>query len=85
MPGMPATLSKGLVLVVSRRGEEFAARLNGLVMIYTLANLRDEAANARLGRALRSGQSETVTRVRRDRHDEGAGCWLHGDAVCLSR
>jgi hypothetical protein len=54
-------------------------------MIYTLANLRDEAANARLGRALRSGQSETVTRVRRDRHDEGAGCWLHGDAVCLSR
>lgn len=85
MPGMPGTLSKGLVLVVTRRGKEFASSLNGLVMIYTLANLRDEAANARLGRALSSGQAERVTRLRRDPHDEGPECWLHGVAVCLSR
>jgi protein-L-isoaspartate(D-aspartate) O-methyltransferase len=85
MPGLPATLAKGLVLVVTRRGRELEASLSGLVMIYALEDSRDEAANARLGRALLSGGADRVTRLRREPHEPGPACWLHGPGVCLSR
>lgn len=84
IPGMPGRLSKGLVFLITRGAGGWAARAGGLVVIYSLLGVRDETMNAALGQALRSsGPNVPVTRLRRDAHEREAGCWLHGERVCL--
>jgi protein-L-isoaspartate(D-aspartate) O-methyltransferase len=83
LPGMPASLSKGIVVTAARQGGDWSARAGSLVMIYALAAARDDAMNARLGRALMSGRAPAIRRIRRDPHDLSPGCWLHG-ASCLA-
>jgi len=47
--------------------------------------VRDESRNQELGQALRAGAGNiNVSRIRRDRHEPGPDCWLHGEC-CLSR
>jgi protein-L-isoaspartate(D-aspartate) O-methyltransferase len=83
MPGMPASLSKGMILTATRQGEKWTARIGSLVMIYALIGARDEAMNAQLGQAFRKGNWKTVTRLRRDPHSLEESCWLHGSS-CLA-
>jgi protein-L-isoaspartate(D-aspartate) O-methyltransferase len=78
MPGMPASLSKGVILTATRHGPEWIARVGSMVMIYALVGARDEATNARLGQALIGGTWASVVRLRRDPHEPGPQCWLHG-------
>jgi len=85
MPGM-GTIGKGMVLLVTRRGAAFDARALTMVAIYSALGLRDEAMNARLGKALMTGpmQWQAIKSVRRDTHEPESSCWLHGDGFCVS-
>jgi len=82
LPGMPASLSKGIIVTATRHGDDWTARAGSMVMIYALVGARDDSMNAQLGRALMSGRAASVSRLRRDPHDPSADCWLHG-SNCL--
>lgn len=44
-----------------------------------------ETLNAQIGQAFRrSPMPPGFTRLRRDRHDTGPGCWLHATSFCLA-
>ncbi len=95
-PGSPlplgargATIGKGIVVAITRSGDDapWPARAVSPVAIYSAIGLRDETMNARLGEALqKSGPmlSAPLKHLRRDAHDRGASCWLHGATWCLS-
>jgi protein-L-isoaspartate(D-aspartate) O-methyltransferase len=85
VPGMPSGISKGMMLLVTRRGAEFAARAFGMVAIYSLKDARDEALGAELGKAMMTGGLMNVARVRRDAHARLDTCVVHGPTSCLSR
>jgi protein-L-isoaspartate(D-aspartate) O-methyltransferase len=76
-------IGKGLVVLVSRSGERFAARALTFVAIYSAVGIRDEGVNAALGDALRKMPFPRLSRLRRDAHLPDAGCWLHTERVCL--
>jgi protein-L-isoaspartate(D-aspartate) O-methyltransferase len=83
MPGMPASLSKGVILTATRHGDRWTARIGSMVMIYSLIGARVEEMNTRLGQALKGGKASSVSRLRRDPHAPEASCWLHG-SNCLA-
>jgi hypothetical protein len=39
--------------------------------------------NARLGEVLKGNPFPRLKRLRRDRHEPDASCWLHGETWCL--
>jgi protein-L-isoaspartate(D-aspartate) O-methyltransferase len=86
VPGMPAGIGKGLMLLVTRRGDDWAAQVQTTmpVAIYSLKELRDEQLGAALGRAMMNGSMLKTTRIRRDAHEAGTSCIVHGAAACLS-
>jgi protein-L-isoaspartate(D-aspartate) O-methyltransferase len=84
MPAMGATLGKGMMLRVTRSGPGWTARVSSMVAIYSLVGGRDDAMNAALGRAMMTGALMKATRLRRDPHEAGAECVLHGATCCLS-
>jgi protein-L-isoaspartate(D-aspartate) O-methyltransferase len=87
MLAMGSTLGKGVVLKVERtQADTFAARVAGVVAVYSALGIRDEAMNERIGQALMGGPMkwQTVARLRRDAHEPSASCWLHGHTSCFS-
>jgi protein-L-isoaspartate(D-aspartate) O-methyltransferase len=84
-PGM-GPIGKGLLLLLTRTADSQAldARLLGFVAIYSAIGLRDDGMNADLGNALTKQMLPPLKRLRRDRHDPSASCWLHGTTWCLS-
>jgi protein-L-isoaspartate(D-aspartate) O-methyltransferase len=83
-PGMPANIGKGPMLLVTRHGAEWRARCFSIVAIYSLKDARDETLGAELAKMLMSGAWMRVTRLRRDAHERGDTCVLHGRTTCLS-
>jgi protein-L-isoaspartate(D-aspartate) O-methyltransferase len=86
IPGMPAGIGKGFMLLVTRRGDEWTARVQSMmpVAIYSLKELRDEQLDAALGRAMMNGSMLKIARVRRDAHEVEGSCIVHGSTTCLS-
>jgi protein-L-isoaspartate(D-aspartate) O-methyltransferase len=87
IPAMGATLGKGVVALLTRGADDrFAARVVGLVAIYSAVGVRDDSLNERIGQALMGGpaQWQNVAALRRDRHEPLATCWLHTPASCFS-
>jgi protein-L-isoaspartate(D-aspartate) O-methyltransferase len=87
MPAMAPTIGKGIAWLLTRQDDgSCAARVVGVVAIYSAIGVRDDAVNPRLGKALMGGPQQwaAVKRLRRDRHDADAACWLHGDGWCWS-
>ncbi len=84
MPQM-GTIGKGVTLLVTK-GEDDAWPVSvlGMVAIYSGIGLRDDALNETLGQALRQALFTPIRRLRRDAHEPGATCWLHGSTFCLS-
>jgi protein-L-isoaspartate(D-aspartate) O-methyltransferase len=84
--GMPASIGKGLMVLVTRRGEGWHVQVKSTmaVAIYSLRDVRDEKLGAALGPAMMSGALMKATRIRRDRHEPSAACVLHGPTTCLS-
>jgi protein-L-isoaspartate(D-aspartate) O-methyltransferase len=85
MPAM-GNIGKGFVFLVQRTGDGYTARLAGFVAIYSAIGVRDEFLNALLGKAMMTGpqRAQAIMRLRRDAHDPGLDCWLHGPSFCLS-
>jgi protein-L-isoaspartate(D-aspartate) O-methyltransferase len=86
MPAMGSTLGKGVVLLVTKRGDRWAARVVNVVAVYSAVGIRDERLNERVGRALMGGppQWTAVSDLRRDAHDAGDACWLHLPHCCFT-
>ncbi|HYH86244.1 MAG TPA: methyltransferase domain-containing protein [Pyrinomonadaceae bacterium] len=74
----------GFMLKVRREGDAYAARILSPVAIFPCVGSRDEAANTRLREALMRGNFPAVRSLRRDAHEAGEACWLHGEDFCLS-
>ena len=85
-PGMPGGIGKGVALLVTRSGSEWRASAAGMmpVAIYSLKEIRDEAAGGAVGRALASGALMRAARVRRDAHEQTATCVVHAPSSCVS-
>ena len=86
IPGMPSGIGKGFMLLVTRRGDEWTARVQATmpVAIYSLKELRNEQLGMALGRAMMNGALLKTARVRRDAHEQGASCIVHGMTNCLT-
>jgi protein-L-isoaspartate(D-aspartate) O-methyltransferase len=84
MPGMPGTVSKGMVLVITRDGDSWGARFTSPVVIYSLRGIRDETNAQALAKALMSPTFVKVRRIRREMHEQSPACWLHGSTICIS-
>jgi protein-L-isoaspartate(D-aspartate) O-methyltransferase len=83
MPVM-GPIGKGFMFLVTRRADQsFDARPLSLVAIYTASDIRDDSLNPMVGAALMKGFFPRVSRLRRDRHEPGPECWLHGPTCCL--
>lgn len=82
---MGPTLGKGVMVLLTNDGDGSVLAARGLtpVAIYSAVGLRDEGLNGRLGPALARSFFPHLTRLRRDRHDEGPACWLHAPTFCL--
>ena len=74
----------GVVFLITRRGDGFAARRVSAVAIYPCAAMRDAVSDEALGHALARDDGNRVTRLyRRDDLPEDV-CWLRGDGWCLT-
>ena len=83
---MMANIGKGFTLLVTRAGNDWHVRpLPTIpVAIYSLKDVRDETLGAALGQAVMSGRLMQITRLRRDRHEAGDTCVVHGATTCLT-
>ncbi len=85
MPGVPSAPGKGIVVAIERTTEErYIAEMLSLVAIHSAIGLRDDAMESALSGALRRIAFPNLAQLRRDAHDRGHACWLHGDGFCLS-
>lgn len=82
--GMPQSIGKGGVMLITRNTDDYAARFISPVAIYSCAGVREPGLNDALKTAFMKGAWFTVRRLRRDLHDITTTCWLHGDGFCLS-
>lgn len=85
MPAM-GTIGKGLLLVITRTADPavFTARIATFVAIYSGIGLRDAAIDAEIGKALMKNPFPPIKTLRRDLHEPGPQCWLHGPDWCLN-
>ena len=86
VPGMPAGIGKGFMLLVTRHGNQWSAKVQATmpVAIYSIKELRDPELGAALGRAMMNGSMMKAAQIRRDAHDAGTSCIVHGPTNCLS-
>jgi hypothetical protein len=76
---------RGSTLLVTRRGDRYAARFVSPVAVFHCIGARDSASEQLLEEAFKNGGQADVRSLRRDRHDLNAECWLHASGFCLSR
>jgi protein-L-isoaspartate(D-aspartate) O-methyltransferase len=82
-PDRPGPRWTGVVFLMRRRGERFAARRISAVAIYPCQGARDPEAEEALARALKAGGAERVRHLYRHQLP-GEQCWLQGDGWCLA-
>lgn len=82
-PDRPGPRWTGVVFLLRRRGERFAARRISWVAIYPCEGARDRAAERALARALKAGGAERVRHLYRYQLP-AEECWLQGDGWCLA-
>jgi protein-L-isoaspartate(D-aspartate) O-methyltransferase len=83
---MNSQIGKGLLVLAARLAGDasFDARVLGFVAIYNAVGLRDDAVAKQLGAALARNPFPPLKHLRRDSHEAGASCWMHGSGWCLS-
>jgi protein-L-isoaspartate(D-aspartate) O-methyltransferase len=77
-------IGKGVMMLIRRQGDRYAARFQTLVMIYSSTSVRDADTNAALMKQISSPKLFAVQSLRRDAHEAEETCWLHGDGFCFS-
>jgi protein-L-isoaspartate(D-aspartate) O-methyltransferase len=85
MPAM-GPIGKGPMLRLTRTVDgAFTVEPVTVVAIYSAVEIRDDAINAALGRALMGGgMGRWPKRLRRDAHEPGPACWLHMPSSCFA-
>jgi protein-L-isoaspartate(D-aspartate) O-methyltransferase len=83
LPAM-GPIGKGVMTLVTRNRDAWDARVVTMTAIYSGIGLRDDRMNDRLRDAFMRGLMPSFKRLRRDRHEPDASCWLHGDTFCFS-
>ncbi len=83
-PQAGPTIGKGLVLLITRGNDSFAARVITFVAIYSAQGIRDATTETSLAQAMRQNPFPSLSRLRRDPHDPSSSCWLHTNEFCLS-
>lgn len=78
------TLGKGVMVKIVREGERFPARVFNFVAIYSCTSARDAQLEPLLGKAMMTGTLMKMRSLRRDVHEAGDTCVLHGAEICLS-
>jgi protein-L-isoaspartate(D-aspartate) O-methyltransferase len=81
---MPTNIGKGGVFLITRQQDAFEVRFLSMVAIYSALGVRDAAMNERLPQAFSGMTFLKVRHLRRDVHELGPACWLHGTGVCLT-
>ncbi|MGA2004383.1 MAG: rRNA adenine N-6-methyltransferase family protein [Terriglobales bacterium] len=81
---MGPLLGKGVMAKVTRKNENFAARMVSFVAIYSCTSARDPQLEPLLGRAMTTGALFKLKSVRRDAHDPNETCIMHTQSMCLS-
>jgi protein-L-isoaspartate(D-aspartate) O-methyltransferase len=81
---MGPSLGKGVMIMVTRQGDSFAARIITFVMIYSCTSVRDPRVEPLLGKAIGTGALLKMKSIRRDAHEQTDTCVLHGHDLCLS-
>jgi hypothetical protein len=71
-----------MTMLTPRPDGSFDVRLLNPVAIYSGIGLRDDGLNAGLGKALMRTPFPKIGRLRRDPHEPGPECWLHGPGCC---
>ncbi len=75
----------GVVVKISHHEAQDAAEILSPVAIFPCLGAVDVTADRNLAAALERGVAADVVRIlRRDQHEAGPACWLHGDGFCLS-
>ena len=74
----------GMMLLVTRRESSYEARFSSPAGIYHCEGSRTENNNDLLIESFTGQGHERVRRLRRDVHEPGSDCWLHGSGYCLS-
>ena len=82
-PDHPGPRWTGVVFLIRRHGEHFAARRISAVAIYPCQGARDRETEQALARALEAGGAERVRQLYRHQLPAEA-CWLQGDGWCLA-
>jgi protein-L-isoaspartate(D-aspartate) O-methyltransferase len=78
-------IGKGVMMLIRREGDRYAARFLTLVMIYSSSSVRDAELNGLLTKQLSSPTLFSVQSLRRDPHEAEDTCWLHGKDFCFSQ
>jgi protein-L-isoaspartate(D-aspartate) O-methyltransferase len=84
MPAMGATLGKGLTILITRSLDGLSARPISFVSVYSAVDVRDAQLNQRVGQALMRDPFPPLKRLRRDPHEPGPSCWMHGSTSCFA-
>jgi protein-L-isoaspartate(D-aspartate) O-methyltransferase len=84
MPAMGATLGKGLTILITRSLDGLSARPISFVSVYSAVDVRDAQLNQRVGQALMRNPFPPLKRLRRDPHEPGPSCWMHGSTSCFA-
>jgi hypothetical protein len=69
---------------IVRSGETYSAELVTPVAIYSGGSLRDAELEPQILKGLKTGGLLKLKSVRRDAHELGETCVVHGREVCLS-
>lgn len=81
---MGPTLGKGVMAKITREAQGFSAKVLTFVVIYSCASVRDRQIEPLLGKAMVGGTLMKIRSLRRDAHEVGDTCAVHGGNVCLS-
>jgi protein-L-isoaspartate(D-aspartate) O-methyltransferase len=74
----------GVVFLIRRRGQRFAAQRISAVAIYPCEGARARTAERALARALKGGGAERVRHLHRHNRIPPERCWLQGEGWCLA-
>jgi protein-L-isoaspartate(D-aspartate) O-methyltransferase len=81
---MNATIGQGVMTKIVRSNGAYSAELVTALAICSGGRLRDPGLEPQILRGLQSGGLLRLKSVRRDAHEPGDTCVVHGQGVCLS-
>jgi protein-L-isoaspartate(D-aspartate) O-methyltransferase len=81
---MNATIGQGVMTKITQSGGKYVTEMVSPVAIYSGGSLRDAALEPQMLKGLTTGGLLKLKSVRRDAHEPGETCVVHGREVCLS-